>query len=77
MFIKIEFNPIGMGWYTNMAAVSLFWNTKMTAVTSYEKLDCRQKNAVVGGRGGRRGGGGRASERINTRKSRIVNTRLC
>ena len=26
--------PRGFSWYTNMAAVSLFWNTNMVAVTS-------------------------------------------
>ena len=26
----------GFSWYTNMAAVSLFWNTNMVAVTSCE-----------------------------------------
>ena len=30
--IKLKFNPRGMAWYTNMAAVSLFWNTNMVAI---------------------------------------------
>ena len=28
--------PTGLSWYTNMATVSLFWNTNMTDVTSCE-----------------------------------------
>ena len=26
--------PTGLVWYANMAAVELFWNTNMTALTS-------------------------------------------
>ena len=28
--------PTGLSWYTKMAAVSLFWNTNIAAVTSCE-----------------------------------------
>ena len=28
--------PTGLSWHTNMAAVSLFWNTDMVAMTSCE-----------------------------------------
>jgi len=38
VYIRKEFNShrIGLVLYTNMAAVSLFWNTNMAAVTSCE-----------------------------------------
>ena len=34
--IRKEFISHGIAWYTNMADVSLFWNTNMTAVKSCE-----------------------------------------
>ena len=35
--MKIDLNFRSNVLYTNMAAVSLFWNTNMVAVTSYER----------------------------------------
>ena len=36
VYIRKEFNSTGLVWNTNMAAVSLFWDINMTAVTSCE-----------------------------------------
>ena len=35
-YIRKEFNSHGLFWYTNMATVLVFWNTKMAVVTSCE-----------------------------------------
>ena len=35
-YIRKEFNPTGLSWYTNMASVSLFWNINMAALMSCE-----------------------------------------
>ena len=44
-YIRKEFNgPTELSWYTDMAAVSLFWNTNMDAVFSCENalLTCHR-----------------------------------
>ena len=37
---KLSSIPGGFVWYTIMAAISLFWNTNMAAVTPHENLIC-------------------------------------
>ena len=36
VYIRKELTPTGLVWYTNMAAVSLFGDTNMAAMTSRE-----------------------------------------
>ena len=36
VYMRKDFNSQMFFWYTNIAAVSLFWNTKMAAMTSCE-----------------------------------------